>query len=114
MTGCSSPSYKTEQLLVSDSVLNGVAAAVPSGTLEYNSRGCVSVGDNVVLVAPPGSRLIDDGIVTLAPTAAHGKDRQLQVGEALPSSATGVLVGRQSTFVPTGYDCGSDTFYVLS
>jgi hypothetical protein len=113
LAGCASPGYRTEHLLVSDSVPSGAAAPAPSGSVEYNSHGCVSVGGSIVLVAPPGSRLIDDGIIIVGPTAAHADDRQLQVGEALPDDATGVRADRHSKSVPHDYDCGSDTYFVL-
>lgn len=113
LAGCASPSYKTEQLLVAASVPNGSTGPAPSGTLEYNSRGCVSVGDDIVLVAPPGSRLMDDGIITMPPAGASMQDRQLQVSEALPKGARGVRVDRHSHSVPSGYDCGADRYFVL-
>lgn len=95
------------------SALNGSAGPAPSGTLEYNSRGCVSVGDDIVLVAPPGSRLMDDGIITMPPAGASTADRQLQVSEAIPKGARGVRVDRHSQSVPSGYDCGADRYFVL-
>jgi hypothetical protein len=56
---------------------------------------------------------MDDGIITLPPAGASMQDRQLQVSEAIPKEMRGVRVDRHSQFVPTGYDCGSDRYFVL-
>jgi hypothetical protein len=113
MAGCAGPAHQTEPLRVARAVPGAAGSARLDGALQYNSGGCVSVGD-VVLVAPPGSDLIDDGIIVIAASALHESDRRLHVGEPLPRGVRGVEVDRESKLIPSRPDCGASTYLVIT
>ncbi|MFD1722323.1 hypothetical protein [Amnibacterium endophyticum] len=112
-TACSGPRYTSERLVVARRVPGSVGTTHLEGSVDYDSRGCVSV-DGAVLVAPPGSSLIDDGIIVIAPSALHRADRQLQVGEPLTPGLVGVVVGPGSSAVPAAPDCGADRYFLIT
>lgn len=113
LAGCAGPRSRTEQLLVARALPSASGSEHLDGTLRYDSEGCVAVGD-VVLVAPAGSTLIDDGIIIVAASGPHRTDRRLQVGEPLPRGVRGVRISRGSELLPPRPDCGASSYFVIT
>lgn len=112
LTGCAPDPTVVDgphRLIVARAVPGVTAGVGFGGRLGYDDAGCVVLGADEVLVAPPGSTL-KDGVMTLHFGA--GQRTTLRIGDTTDELG-GMEVGAFDTHVPSGTACSSTKYLLL-